>query len=221
MHTFRILVVDDETDFLETIVNRLNKRKLDARGVTSGEAALDILKEELYDVVLLDIKMPGGMDGIETLREIKRIQPLVEVLLLTGHASVETSIEGMKIGAFDYLLKPMKFDDLLTKMAQAFEKKFAHDKKNPRRQNPGTDPLPQPGVRERIETGAGTCCPADRPMARVPSQIQACCRTSFHCGIGGCPTQESGQGTVDQPAPKWAGNRDRNGCFAERRGFAI
>ena len=129
MHTFRILVVDDETDFLETIVNRLNKRKLDTKGVTSGEAALDVLKEELYDVVLLDIKMPGGMDGIETLREIKRIQPLVEVLLLTGHASVETSIEGMKQGAFDYLLKPMKFEDLLTKMAQAFEKKTAHDKK--------------------------------------------------------------------------------------------
>jgi DNA-binding NtrC family response regulator len=129
MHTFRILVVDDETDFLETIVNRLNMRKLDAKGVTSGEAAIDLLKEELFDVVLLDIKMPGGMDGIETLREIKRIQPLAEVLLLTGHASVETSIEGMKLGAFDYLLKPMKFEDLLTKMAQAFEKKAAHDKK--------------------------------------------------------------------------------------------
>jgi DNA-binding NtrC family response regulator len=129
MHTFRILVVDDETDFLETIVNRLNKRKLDAKGVTSGEAALDVLKEALYDVVLLDIKMPGGMDGIETLREIKRLQPLVEVLLLTGHASVETSIEGMKQGAFDYLLKPMKFEELLMKMAQAFEKKSAHDKK--------------------------------------------------------------------------------------------
>ncbi len=129
MHTFRILVVDDETDFVETIVNRLNKRKLDAKGVSSGEAAVEALKEELFDVVLLDIKMPGGMDGIETLREIKRIQPLVEVLLLTGHASVETSIEGMKQGAFDYLLKPMKFDDLLMKMAQAFEKKSAHDKK--------------------------------------------------------------------------------------------
>ena len=129
MHTFRILVVDDETDFLETIVNRLNKRKLDAKGVTSGEAAIDLLKEELFDVILLDIKMFGGMDGIETLREIKRIQPLVEVLLLTGHASVETSIEGMKQGAFDYLLKPMKFEDLLTKMAQAFEKKTTHDKK--------------------------------------------------------------------------------------------
>jgi DNA-binding NtrC family response regulator len=129
MHNFRVLVVDDETDFVETIVNRLNKRMLDAKGVESGEAAVDLLKQELFDVVLLDIKMPGGMDGIETLREIKRIQPLAEVLLLTGHASVETSIEGMKLGAFDYLLKPMKFDDLLMKMAQAFEKKAAHDKK--------------------------------------------------------------------------------------------
>ena len=129
MHTFRILVVDDEVDFLETIVKRLNKRKLDATGVTSGEEAIQALKEQLYDVVLLDIKMPGGMDGIETLREIKRLQPLVEVLLLTGHASVETSIEGMKLGAFDYLLKPMKFEDLLTKMAQAFEKKAGQDSK--------------------------------------------------------------------------------------------
>ena len=123
MHNFRVLVVDDETDFLETIVKRLNKRMLNATGVESGEAALDLLKHEIFDVVLLDIKMPGGMDGIETLREIKHIQPLAEVILLTGHASVETSIEGMKLGAFDYLLKPMKFDDLLIKLAHAFEKK--------------------------------------------------------------------------------------------------
>jgi len=129
MHTFRILVVDDEVDFLETIVKRLKKRKLDAAGVTSGEDALNALEEQLYDVVLLDIKMPGGMDGIETLREIKRLQPLVEVVLLTGHASVETSIEGMKLGAFDYLLKPMRFEDLLMKLAQAFEKKAAQDAK--------------------------------------------------------------------------------------------
>ncbi len=129
MNTFRILVVDDELDFQETIVNRLKKRNLHAIGVASGEDAINTLKEEMYDVVLLDIKMPGGMDGIETLREIRRIQPLVEVLLLTGHASVETSIEGMKLGAFDYLLKPIKFDELLTKMAQAFEKKDAHDSK--------------------------------------------------------------------------------------------
>jgi len=129
MEYFNVLVVDDEEDFLETIVNRLKKRKIDTVGVKSGEEALVLIKEKQYDVVILDIKMPGGMDGIETLREIKRIQPLTEVLLLTGHASVETSIEGMKLGAFDYLLKPVKLEDLLIKLAKAFEKKDSHDQK--------------------------------------------------------------------------------------------
>ena len=129
MDRFRVLAVDDEVDFLETIVNRLKKRNLNAIGVTSGEEAIELLKKELFDVVLLDIKMPGGIDGIEALREIKRIQPITEVILLTGHASVETSIEGMRLGAFDYLLKPVKFEDLLQKMAAAFEKKDSHEKK--------------------------------------------------------------------------------------------
>lgn len=129
MSLFKILVVDDELDFLETIVKRLEKRNLEVVGVTSGEEAVDALAQSQFDVILLDIKMPGGMDGIETLREIKRIQPLAEVILLTGHASVETSIEGMKLGAFDYLLKPVKFDDLLHKMAAAFKRKASHDRK--------------------------------------------------------------------------------------------
>ena len=129
MDFFSVLVVDDEEDFLETLVNRLKKRKIDTYGVKSGEEALEIMKSKTIDVVILDIKMPGGMDGIETLREIKRIQPLTEVLLLTGHASVETSIEGMKLGAFDYLLKPVKLEELLPKLLQAFEKKDAQDQK--------------------------------------------------------------------------------------------
>ena len=129
MHYFNVLIVDDEEDFLETIIKRLNKRQVDASGARSGEEALELLKEKTFDVVILDIKMPGGMDGIEALREIKKIQPLAEVLLLTGHASVETSIEGMKLGAFDYLLKPIKLDDLLKKIAQAIEKKDTHDNK--------------------------------------------------------------------------------------------
>ena len=129
MDTFKILVVDDEIDFLETIVARLKKRKLDATGVVSGEAAIELLKKKLFDVILLDVKMPGGMDGVETLREIKKIQPLTEVVMLTGHASMETSIEGMKLGAFDYLLKPMKLENLLEKMTEAFENKSRHDKK--------------------------------------------------------------------------------------------
>jgi len=128
MSIFKILIVDDELDFLETIVKRLQKRKLDVIGASSGEEALNELAKDRFDVVVLDIKMPGGMDGIETLREIKRIQPLAEVILLTGHASVETSIEGMKLGAFDYLLKPVKFADLLRKMADALEHKSSHDR---------------------------------------------------------------------------------------------
>lgn len=129
MDKFKILVVDDEIDFLETIINRLEKRKLSAIGVPSGEEAVALAKETSFDVIILDIKMPRGMDGIEALREIKKIQPLAEVILLTGHASVETSIEGMKLGAFDYCLKPIKFEQLLQKIGAAFEKKINHEKK--------------------------------------------------------------------------------------------
>ncbi len=129
MDYFSVLVVDDEEDFLETIVKRLKKRTVSAIGVKSGEEALKVIEERPIDVVILDIKMPGGMDGIETLREIKKIQPLCEVLLLTGHASMETSIEGMKLGAFDYLMKPVKLEALLPKLAEAFEKKDVQDQK--------------------------------------------------------------------------------------------
>ncbi len=129
MNHFNVLIVDDEEDFLETITERLNNRQVDASGARSGEEALKLLREKTFDVVIMDIKMPGGMDGIEALREIKKIQPLAEVLLLTGHASVETSIEGMKQGAFDYLLKPIKLDDLLKKIAYAIDKKDTHDNK--------------------------------------------------------------------------------------------
>jgi len=129
VETLRVLVVDDEVDFLETLVNRLKKRKYEAEGVTSGEAALELMKGKRFDVVVLDVKMPRGMDGIETFREMKKIQPHAEVILLTGHASVETSIEGMKLGAFDYLLKPVKFEDLLAKLAAASEKRVSQEKK--------------------------------------------------------------------------------------------
>jgi len=132
VETSRVLVVDDEVDFLETLVNRLKKRKFEAEGVASGEAALELLKKKDFDVVVLDMKMPGGMDGIETFREMRKIRPHAEVILLTGHASVETSIEGMKLGAFDYLLKPVKFEELLTKLAAAMEKRVSREKKSGR-----------------------------------------------------------------------------------------
>jgi len=129
MHYFNVLIVDDEEDFLETLIKRMEQRKIDASGARSGEEALELMKKKIFDVVILDVKMPGGMDGIETLREMKKIQPLTEVILLTGHASVETSIEGMKLGAFDYVLKPVKLEDLLAKVADAIEKKDSHESK--------------------------------------------------------------------------------------------
>ena len=129
MDYFSVLVVDDEEDFLDTLVKRLKKRKISTIGVKSGEEALEVIRDKLIDVVILDIKMPGGMDGIETLREIKKIQPICEVILLTGHGSMETSIEGMKLGAFDYLLKPVKLEELFPKLAEAFERKDSQDQK--------------------------------------------------------------------------------------------
>jgi len=123
MQNPNILIVDDEGDFLETLMNRLKKRNIGTIGCASGEEAVRLAKEHPFDVVILDIKMPGGMDGIETLREIKRIRPETEVILLTGHASLETSVEGMKQGAYDYLLKPIRLEDLLEKLVQALERK--------------------------------------------------------------------------------------------------
>ena len=123
MQNPNILVVDDEGDFLETLMNRLKKRNIGTIGCASGEEAVRLAKQHQFDVVILDIKMPGGMDGIETLREIKRIRPEAAVILLTGHASLETSVEGMKQGAYDYLLKPIRLEDLLEKLVQALERK--------------------------------------------------------------------------------------------------
>lgn len=128
MDEFIVLLVDDESEFLETLVKRLKKRKLNATGVSSGEEALRVLSEMPVDVVVLDVKMPG-MDGIQTLREIKRICPLVEVIMLTGHANMEVAVEGMELGAFDYLMKPMEIDELLYKLQDAYKKKLIHEQK--------------------------------------------------------------------------------------------
>jgi DNA-binding NtrC family response regulator len=125
---FNVLLVDDEAEFLETLVKRLKKRKLNASGVLSGEEALEALKATSVDVVVLDVKMPG-MDGIETLREIKRSFPLVEVIMLTGHANMEVAIEGMELGAFDYLMKPMDIDELLYKLQDAYKKRALQEDK--------------------------------------------------------------------------------------------
>jgi DNA-binding response OmpR family regulator len=123
-----ILLVDDEKDFVEMLALRLNETGEKVTQAYDGQMGLDILKRENIDVVILDIKMPG-MDGIQVLREIKSLYPLVEVILLTGHGSAETAVEGMKLGAFDYLLKPADVDELTAKLQGAREKKEAQEER--------------------------------------------------------------------------------------------
>lgn len=128
MSSFNVLIVDDELEFMETLVKRLKKRDLAVTGVNSGERAIEALAQIPVDVVVLDVKMPG-MDGLETLKEIKRRAPLVEVIMLTGHANMEVAIEGMEVGAFDYLMKPMDIDELLYKLQDAYKKKTLHEQR--------------------------------------------------------------------------------------------
>ncbi len=124
-----VMLVDDEVPFVATMTKRLAKRDLDILAAHSGLEALGKLDTNSnVDVVILDVKMPG-MDGIETLREIKKAHPIVEVIMLTGHATVESGIEGMKLGAFDYLMKPCDIDKLLSKVREAKTKKAQHEEK--------------------------------------------------------------------------------------------
>lgn len=128
MKDFKVLVVDDEKDFLEMTISRMQKRNILCESAESGEEAVEKIAKGKYDVVLLDVKMPG-MDGIETLREIKKLAPQVEIVMLTGHASVESGIDSMKLGAFDYLMKPVELDILLEKLKDAYDKKCIHEEK--------------------------------------------------------------------------------------------
>jgi len=128
MEPFKVLLVDDEVDFLEALVKRLRKRGLNVTAIGSGAEALALIEREPVDVVVLDVRMPG-MDGLEVLRAIKKINPGIEVIMLTGHANVEVAIEGMELGAFDYLMKPMDIDELLYKLQDAYRKKQIQEKK--------------------------------------------------------------------------------------------
>jgi DNA-binding NtrC family response regulator len=128
LQTFNVLFVDDEAEFLEPLMKRMKKRNVNVTAAGSGEDALEVLSRDRLDVVVLDVRMPG-MDGMETLRKIKQDHPLVEVIMLSGHANVEVAIQGMEIGAFDYLMKPMDIDELLYKLQDAYEKKRLHERK--------------------------------------------------------------------------------------------
>jgi DNA-binding NtrC family response regulator len=118
----RVLLVDDEKDFVEMLGLRLEEAGEKVTSACSGQECLQVLEKEEIDVVVLDILMPG-MDGIATLKEIKRRFPLVEVIMLTGHGTTESAVEGMKLGAFDYLLKPAHFGELTAKLKSARQRK--------------------------------------------------------------------------------------------------
>ncbi len=115
-----VLVVDDEPDFLDLFVKRFSKRGFSVAAADSGPAALQYLANNPVDVVILDVKMPR-MNGIEVLKEIKKLYPLVEVIMLTGHGSVESGLQGISHGAYDYMMKPFQLDELIYKITKAHE----------------------------------------------------------------------------------------------------
>ncbi|HDI59789.1 MAG TPA: response regulator [Desulfobacteraceae bacterium] len=129
MSIAKVLLVDDEKAFVEAMTRRLVKRDVAIEAAYDGQEALaKLARDSGIEVVILDVKMPG-MDGIETLAEIRRQFPLVETIMLTGHATVESAIEGMKRGAFDYLMKPCDIDALLAKVSEAAAVKRRREEK--------------------------------------------------------------------------------------------
>jgi DNA-binding NtrC family response regulator len=115
-----VLLVDDEKDFVETLAERLQLREFKVTTAFSGDQAIKLVEENNFDVIVLDVQMPGK-SGVETLKEIKKIEQLSEVIMLTGHATVKTAIEGMKSGAYDYLMKPTDTDDLIEMIDKAYQ----------------------------------------------------------------------------------------------------
>ena len=128
MKTLHVLLVDDEPRYLATTSRLLARRGCQVTTAGSGMEALDCLATQPVSVVVLDVKMPG-MDGHETFKAIRRSHPLVEVILLTGHGTVDSAVDGLKSGAFDYLLKPVDLDLLWEKVNRAWEAHQAHGEK--------------------------------------------------------------------------------------------
>ena len=122
MERMKMMLVDDEERFLSTTAKLLSRKGYEVITSISGTEALEKLESHNIHVVILDVKMPG-MDGLETLKAIKRMYPLVEVIMLTGHGTVESAVDGLKAGATDYLIKPTDINDLIQKAEEAFEKR--------------------------------------------------------------------------------------------------
>lgn len=120
----RVLFVDDEVEFLQLMEKRLSRRGMEVSTAPDGQSALDMLDAvlseggEMFKVVVMDVRMPG-MDGLETLRHMKAKAPELPVILLTGHACMGVAVQGMDLGAYDYMLKPVSISELIIKMEEA------------------------------------------------------------------------------------------------------
>jgi len=115
-----VLLVDDEKDFVESLAERLQIRDFNVTTAFSGDEAIKLVKENDFDVIVLDVQMPGK-SGVDTLKEIKNTEQISQVIMLTGHATVKTAIEGMKSGAYDYLMKPTDTDELIEMINKAYQ----------------------------------------------------------------------------------------------------
>lgn len=118
----RVLLVDDEETLLEFLSKRLLKQGYTVKATFSGEEAIEAARQEHYDVAVVDLKMPG-MDGVETQKTLKEIQPFLQCIVLTGHGSIETALESGQQDAFQYLLKPVDYDNLVAVIKDAHKKK--------------------------------------------------------------------------------------------------
>lgn len=124
----RVLLVDDEKDFADILAKRLDVRDFNVACVYTGEEALKLIQSEEYDLVLLDVMMPGR-SGLDILKEIKAYDPMIPIIMLTGHARVNTAIEGIELGAYDYLIKPVEIQVLVEKMRLAYSHKTSEIEK--------------------------------------------------------------------------------------------
>jgi DNA-binding NtrC family response regulator len=123
----RLLLVDDEKGYVNVLSNRLSKRGVDVSKANSGSQGIQILRNKDFDVAILDLKMED-MDGIEVLKIFKKMDPELEVIMLTGHGSERAAKQGIAFGAFDYLTKPCEFDELLAKIHEAYESSQGENK---------------------------------------------------------------------------------------------
>ncbi len=120
--SIRVLLIDDEETLLEYMSKRLLKKGFTVKCSFSGEEALEAAKKEHFDVAVVDLKMPG-MDGVETQKRLHKIQPFLQCIVLTGHGSIDSALESGQQDAFRYLLKPIDYDNLVTSIKEAHEKK--------------------------------------------------------------------------------------------------